>query len=258
MNRKVLLILADGMRADALAACGNPFVDEFLRESAYTLRARTVMPSVTLPCHMSLFHSVTPQRHGILSNTYTPQVRYVAGLFDHLCEAGKRCAFFYDWEELRDLSRPGAVEYSQYMHGHRLPSEQTMRRNAESAVAYIQECAPDFVFLYFGHPDTTGHDRGWMSPEYKRAVYDVWSHIRQIVAALPEEYAVIVTADHGGHDRIHGLELDEDMTIPFVLHGAGIPAGEIGGDVNIIDIAPTIVKLLGVDAYEDWDGKSLL
>lgn len=48
------------------------------------------------------------------------------------------------------------------------------------------------------------------------------------------------------------------MTIPFVLHGAGIPAGEIGGDVNIIDIAPTIVKLLGVDACEDWDGKSLL
>ena len=34
MNRKVLLILADGMRADALEACGNPFVGEFLRGSA--------------------------------------------------------------------------------------------------------------------------------------------------------------------------------------------------------------------------------
>ena len=49
INRKVLLILADGMRADALEACGNPFVGEFLHGSAYTLRARTVMPSVTLP-----------------------------------------------------------------------------------------------------------------------------------------------------------------------------------------------------------------
>ncbi len=258
MNRKVLLILADGMRADALEACGNPFVGEFLRGSAYTLRARTVMPSVTLPCHMSLFHSVTPQRHGILSNTYTPQVRYVSGLFDHLSEAKKSCAFFYDWEELRDLSRPGAVEYSQYLHGHKLPSQETMRRNADAAVACIRESAPDFVFLYFGHPDTTGHACGWMSPEYKTAVHDVWTNIQRVVGALPEEYAVIVTADHGGHDRIHGLEVDEDMTIPFVLHAADIPAGELGREVSIIDIAPTIAQLLGVSPCEDWDGKSIL
>lgn len=46
-----------------------------MREGSYSLRARTVMPSVTLPCHMSLFHSVDPGRHGILTNTYVPQAR---------------------------------------------------------------------------------------------------------------------------------------------------------------------------------------
>ena len=46
--------------------------------------AQTVMPSVTLPCHMSLFHSVAPDRHGILTNTYTPQVRPINGICEQL------------------------------------------------------------------------------------------------------------------------------------------------------------------------------
>ena len=74
---KVVLILLDGMRPDALD--GIPLVEELRKTASYTLDAETVFPSVTLPCHMSLFHSVDPSRHGILSNTYTPQVRPIDG-----------------------------------------------------------------------------------------------------------------------------------------------------------------------------------
>ena len=85
---KVLLILSDGMRPDGLDA--HPAAARLMREGSYTLRARTVMPSVTLPCHMSLFHSVDPGRHGILTNTYVPQVRPVTGCL--LYTSGrKRC-----------------------------------------------------------------------------------------------------------------------------------------------------------------------
>lgn len=57
---KVLLALLDGMRPDSITNVPE---------------AQTVFPSVTLPCHISLFHSVDPDRHGITTNTYTPQVR---------------------------------------------------------------------------------------------------------------------------------------------------------------------------------------
>ena len=83
--KKVVLILVDGMRPESLALCGNPFVKEMEAHSTYTLKGTTVMPSVTLPCHMSLFHSVAPQRHGILTNTYVPQVRPIRGI----CEVMK-------------------------------------------------------------------------------------------------------------------------------------------------------------------------
>ena len=50
MTNKAILILADGMRPDALETCGNPYAMELYRASAHTMTARTVMPSVTLPC----------------------------------------------------------------------------------------------------------------------------------------------------------------------------------------------------------------
>ena len=64
MNNKVILISIDGMRPDGLIKCKNPYVDELKEIASYTFDARTVFPSVTLPCHMSMFHSVPPERHG--------------------------------------------------------------------------------------------------------------------------------------------------------------------------------------------------
>ena len=91
---KVFLALIDGMRPDALETINHPFYRKLLEISTYSMQMRTVMPSVTLPCHMSLFHSVATDRHGILTNTYVPQVRPINGLCEVLKSAGKRSAFF--------------------------------------------------------------------------------------------------------------------------------------------------------------------
>ena len=109
---KVLLILVDGMRPDAVEKCGHPFAKKLTSQGIYFNSAKTVMPSVTLPCHMSLFHSVDPDRHGILTNTYVPQVRPVKGLCEVLRAAGKKCALVYNWEEIKDLSRPDSLAFS--------------------------------------------------------------------------------------------------------------------------------------------------
>ena len=82
MSEKVVLVLVDGMRPDAMMGCGNEFAAKLIKESTYSLDAQTVMPSVTLPCHMSLFHGVDPDRHGITTNLYVPQVRPIKGMFD--------------------------------------------------------------------------------------------------------------------------------------------------------------------------------
>ena len=70
--KQVLYLSVDGLRPDALAAAHTPNFQTLMRKGAYTLDAQAVMPSVTLPCHMSVFHSVPPERHGTTTNTYTP------------------------------------------------------------------------------------------------------------------------------------------------------------------------------------------
>ena len=259
MNGKVLLILVDGMRPDAVTAAGNPVVSYYLSRSLYTLSARTVMPSVTLPCHMSLFHSVPPDRHGIITNTYTPLVRPLDGLCERLSAAGKSSAFFYNWEQLRDLSRPGVLKTSEFYSGHCHGQEVSNELVTEAALKSVAADEPDFMFVYLGWVDEQGHADGWLSSEYMRAVSVSWDEIGRLSKAATERgYTVFVTADHGGHGRSHGSDMDEDMTIPLFILGDGIPAGQFALGANIMDIAPTIAKIAGATPAPEWEGKSLI
>ncbi len=253
---KVLLILADGMRPDSLAACGHPFFGEMLKHGVYYPGAQTVMPSVTLPCHMSLFHGVSAERHGILTNIYVPQVRPVCGLCEVLHAAGKRCAFFYNWEPLRDLARPGSLSHAFFTSGDIYGYETANDQTAEAAKVYLSVDAPDFAFVYFGWPDAAGHSTEWMGEEYLRAVRGCWDKIEMLCRALSDDYLVIVTADHGGHGRTHGSDMPEDMTIPILLWNRSVVSSIREGG-NIIDIAPTVTSILDVAANGEWEGKTL-
>ena len=253
---KVLLILPDGMRPDALK--NIPLARELMKKSTYSLMAETVAPSVTLPCHISLFHSVTPARHGTTTNAYAPQVRPIDGLCEVLHKAKKSCAFFYNWEPLRDLSRPGSLDYVLYQRVQGGLYEDSDAFLTNSAIQYIQDSRPDFVFLYMIHPDGAGHDHGWMSEAYHNSIRKVWDKIGRVLETLPEDYSVIITSDHGGHDRNHGTDLPEDMLIPLFLLGKDFKPGKQLETANILDIAPTVTALLGVEPNPDWEGNSLL
>ena len=103
-----------------------------------------------------------------------------------------------------------------------------------------------------------GHNFGWMSDEYMAAMENSFANITKLYNKLPEDYTIIVTADHGGHDRTHGTELNEDMTIPIMLLSKNEKAELDFTSASIKDIAPTVTKLLGVCPDDEWEGKSLL
>ena len=256
MNRKVILVSIDGMRPDGLLQCGNPFVEELMKKSAHTLEGSSMIPSVTLPCHMSIFHSVAPERHGMLTNDYVPMVRPVDSLFKQISNAGGRSAMYYGWEPMRDVSRPGYLKHAEFIWAY--SADNTDRMLTESALAYIQKQKPDFVFLYMVETDEKGgHDHGWMSEEYLACVSNAIDQVRRVVEAVGEDYSVIVTADHGGHDRMHGTDMEEDMTIPMFYRGPAFEAGKELENVSLLEIAPTIADLLGAMPSPDWEGRSL-
>lgn len=256
MSEKVILVLADGFRPDAMMSCGHPFAQRLTEIATYSLNAKTVTPSVTLPCHMSLFHSVDPGRHGTTTNIHTPQVRPINGLVDVLGSAKKKCGFFYSWEQLRDIARPGKWNAVEFLNcGQHKDSNQLL---TPRAIKYIEEQDPDFVFLYLADTDDTGHARGWLSPEYMEDVCGALDCLQEVYDRFGADHTVIFLADHGGHDRTHGTEMPEDMTIPIAFYGPQWEKGKALEQIRLLDIAPTIADMMGCEVPADWDGVSLL
>ena len=253
---KTVLIVVDGMRPDSLTNIET--AQRIIKNSTYTMKAQTVFPSVTLPCHISLFHSVTPERHGTTTNVYMPQVRPIRGLCEVLKHADKKCAVFYNWEDIRDISRPNSLAHSCFYAGKSIGYLEAGEELTDAIIKYAPKYGFDFAFLYFGYTDWAGHKYGWMSDEYFSAMQSSWNNIERVMAELGDEYTFIITADHGGHDRTHGSEMPEDMTIPVILCGENFEKGKEIENVSILDIAPTVAELLGASPDEDWEGNSLV
>lgn len=179
---------------------------------------------------------------------------------DHsiISKAQKNCSFFYNWEELRDLARPGSLNFSYFYRGYKFGFGKTNDMVSDAAISYLANFESDFAFVYLGFTDEEGHKYGWMGAEYMNAMRNSWENISKMIDSLSEEYTIIITADHGGHDRTHGTRMPEDMTIPIIVVQKGEKRTFDFTDASIKDIAPTIAALLDVAPDEDWEGKSLL
>lgn len=257
MNKKVILISIDGMRPDGLKSCRNSYLSQLEKICSYTYDARSMNPSVTFPCHFSMSHSVTPQRHGILTNTYIPQVRPVTGIFEKIKAAGGISAMLYGWDQLRDIASPGALNFATYIDSYMYESSDTVL--TDKAEELITEHKPDLVFLYQAETDEKGgHGNGWMSEEYLRRIHIAIDNVKRIIEKFGDEYSVIIMADHGGHDRTHGTQMPEDMIIPLFCYGPDFTPGENITDASLLDIAPTIAAIMGIGSDPDWEGRSLI
>lgn len=253
-----VLVMIDGLRPDPLIAytAKYPHLTQLMSRGSWTLNASSVMPSITMPCHMSIFHSLPPSLHGMTSNTWAPMVKPVPGLVEVAHTASKRCAFFYNWEKLRDLNRPGNLYYSFFIDnvyadpfGDRVVLDEAMR-------FLDQKHNCDFMFVYFGTVDTTGEAHGWMTERYLDQVAFVDGLAGRLITHLPDDTTILVQADHGGHDFGHGTDKKEDMTIPWMIAGPNIRSNyEISEPVSLLETAPTLARVMGLEAHPEWQGR---
>jgi phosphopentomutase len=180
--------------------------------------------------------------------------RPLPGLFDLAKAAGKRCAFFYNLEELRDLGRPGSLELSLFRNtAYQADGDQIV---ADAAARALAGGGFDFAFVYLGTVDTAGHYYGWMSAGYMEQIATVDRALGTILGALPADATVLLQSDHGGHERSHGTDMPEDLTIPWMVAGPGIrPGHTIAAPVSLLDTAPTLARLLGIAPHHEWEGQ---
>jgi arylsulfatase A-like enzyme len=250
----VVFIMIDGLRPDAVMPAHCPHLVTALAKGASTLRATSVMPCITLPCHMSIFHSVPPSRHGVTTNAWSPMARPLPGLVDVARAAGLRCAFFYNWEPLRNLSQPGSLSFAYFRDNVETPEGDQVI--AEVAAQTLGTDRLDFAFVYFGTVDTAGHADGWMSDGYLAQLASVDRALSVVLQSVPDDGHVLIQSDHGGHERSHGTPATDDMTIPWVVAGPRIrPHHDLTAAVSLLDTAPTLARLLDLAPHPQWEGR---
>jgi len=261
--KHVILLSVDGMRPDAIGLAETPVIDGFMASGAGTLHARCEMPSITLPCHTSMHLGVPVAVHGVVSNEWVAPDPPVPSLLEIVHKEGLGTCAFYTWEELRDLAAPGVLDYAYY---HRLgePEEHRVLEMGRAAAEYIARAEPALTFVYLEEPDAAGHKHGYMTEQYLDAIAYVDQAMGMVVeavesAGLLDDTLFVVTSDHGGHGVVHGTDLPEDMTIPWILAGSGVRVGyRITSKVSIVDTAPTILYAMGLEAPASWTGRAIV
>lgn len=265
MSKRVIIALMDGVRPDAIAACGHPFFEKLKSESSFCVEGRTVAPPRAFPAHISLFTSVGPEKHGILTNDIRPFPTAYSGLMQILREAGKQTAAVVIWEQLCSVGRSEDINRLDFCDGLALENlspelaREIQARWAARAANIIRSEEFDFLFFQYEMADTVGHRFGWMSEAYLEAVRFTADCMERLYEAMKPEDQFILLSDHGGHDFDHfDADCPEDMTIPIFCAGSLFPAGRACTGWSLLDIAPTICACLGVEPQSQFEGTSLL
>lgn len=271
--KTVVVISVDGLGAKLLAMSKAPTLTG-LGERAPA--AETVVPTQTIPAHVSMLSGLTPERHGMYENEHEGNLKRLEAptIFDLAHAKGLRTAAVFGKEKLEYVFDDGSIDEI-YMTKWPLLGDWVSRTETyvyEAASRLLKKKpAPNLVFIHFSLVDSVGHMLKWESAMQRWSVEKVDAAIGRLLGILekdyePGSYALIVTADHGGHGGSHGeisadgrlVDRDRDQLIPWIVHGAKLRKDV--GVVRVYDTAPTVAALLGLDVPVEWkwEGRSVV
>jgi arylsulfatase A-like enzyme len=254
---RVVIVSIDGLRPDAITDEGMPQAAKLGRAGAVAKRALTIPRSDTLPSHASMLSGVEMAAHGLDWNSFRIDRGFikVPTVFAIARRGGLTTAMIVGKQKLRHIAKPGTVDHFD------IPSDPTCAGVAAAAAAYFTSTGPDLMFVHFSDPDDAGHDHGWSSAEYTRAVAIADTCLGVLVSTIDKSAAaktttIIVTADHGGEGRSHsdGRE-GANRRIPWMIRGPSIKPGTTVRDVSTMDTAATALSLLGLARPANLVGK---
>ena len=253
LARRVLILSIDGLRPDAISRAPMPNLISLMGGAAYSLSARTIYPSSTLPAHTSMLSGLCPKKHGVDWNDYLPEKGYaqVTDIFEIAHAAGMQTVMYVGKEKLRQITEPSSTDIFEYINDRDLVIIQKLIENFPADF--------DLMFIHFPTPDNMGHVYNWLSNEQLSVLYRADQAIGNLLAdldarGLREETLIIITADHGGHDTTHGSSMPEDMTIPWIALGAGVRSKQLTTPIQTVDTAATAAFALGLPIPSGWDG----
>ncbi len=263
MRKRVIFVLLDGVRPDAVLACAHPIFKKLMEDGSFCLDGRSIDPPVTLPVHVSMFSGVRPGQHGVSGNQRCPYPVQWPGILERIHDAGHKTAAVVAWEQLCALGRADGIDRLEYINGNMLRHARLelvmdfQKFWTKKAVEIYKEGDTDFLFFHYELSDAVGHAAGWMSKAFIHSVAFAGECVKMLYDTLEPEDHLIVMADHGGHDKDHfDPQLPEDMTVPVFCLGPRFPRGKQYHGWSVMDVAPTLCDLFDIPKLDYYEGES--
>ncbi|MEY4488513.1 MAG: hypothetical protein RIQ79_1021 [Verrucomicrobiota bacterium] len=273
----VFIISFDQAAPSNIATADMPLFKAMAAEGAHTWEAYTVVPSLTLPSHTSMLTGVGVQKHQITWNEWDATKPLAVPTIFQLAKAqGLRTAIVASKSKFKTFEQVGGLDTFV------IPANFYCNGIAAAVAEVLKKETPALFFIHFGDPDFTGHKFGVNSPEKIKALAECDAALKVIrdaiaAAGIADSSVIILTADHGGHDRSRA-ELDEmirrgqapqigthgdassgDVIIPWVVWGKGVKPGfTVTAPVVQYDTAATALWLLGVPLPENFWGRPVV
>jgi len=145
--------------------------------------------------------------------------------------------------------------------GYLPPPEMRAEAVADAAIEALRDPAMDLLVLNWANVDVIGHSEN--REAIKQAVSTVDAQLGRVIEVAQEiGVAALVTADHGTVEKWYYPDgtIDTghtDSPVPFVLVAPDLPDVGVREGGSLVDVAPTILDLLGVEKPAVMTGTSL-
>ena len=132
---------------------------------------------------------------------------------------------------------------------------------ADECVKRIESDQYDVIILNFANCDMVGHTGVFEAAVKAVEAVDACAG-KVIGAVLAKGGAVLLTADHGNADKMYDPDPEHPFTahttnpVPFLV--AGVENAKLREGGVLADIAPTMLKIMGLPQPEEMTGKSIL
>ena len=210
------------------------------------------MPNVEVAFHPQSLHNVMGEYLAKCGKTQlriaeTEKYAHVTFFFNGGVEAP------FEGEDRALIPSPKVATYD-------LQPEMSAYLVADECVKRIESGKYDVIILNFANCDMVGHTGVFEAAVKAVEAVDACAG-KVIDAVLAAGGKVLLTADHGNADQMYepdGAPFTAHTTnpVPFLVAGAGDVKLRQGG--VLADIAPTMLKLMGLSQPEEMTGKSII
>lgn len=278
----VLLITVDTLRPDALGwvagTNATPHLDALAAAGVRFAGAVSPVP-ITLPAHSSLMTALIPPRHGVRDNGQLlgTGARTLAETLEAEGYATGAFVSGYPLSPEFGLDR-GFDHYDGVLAADGGPLERSAEETTARALAWLKTAPrPWFLWVHYYDPhDPYQPPARFLRPGPRGAYDGEVAVVDEAVGGLLEAadkvsgpLLTVFTADHaeslGEHgERTHGFFVyDSTVLVPLVFRLPGKlkplePKAELESRPRLVDVAPTILDLVGLEPWNGVDGVSLV